>query len=58
MHHTDLCDRNSAHLSRSWIVFETCPVNEVLKLEVHGKQLLTSTTVAQSTIPINICNCR
>lgn len=49
MYHIDLRDTNSAYLPWSWVVFETCPVKEVLKLKGHGKQLLTTTTVAQST---------
>lgn len=64
MYHIDLCDTNSAYLPWSWVVFETCPVNKVLKLKGHGKQLLTSTTVAQSTDRLfwvhyssYVCNC-
>lgn len=49
MYHIDLCDTNSAYLPWSGVVFETCPVNEVLKVKGHGKQLLTPTRVAQST---------
>lgn len=50
MYQIDLCDTNSAYLPWSWVVFETCPVNEALKLKGHGKQLLTTATAAQSTV--------